>query len=75
MRVALLQHWPQNGVRHSFGSYHLAHFQDAAKPALEMGNSPAMIFKHYRELVKPKDAEAYWNIRPAMARNVVPMTA
>jgi len=30
-----------------------------------MGNSPAIIFRHYRQLVKPKDAERYWKIAPA----------
>jgi integrase len=70
-RAQLRAEWPQNALRHSFGSYHLAHFKDAAKLALEMGNSPAMIFKHYRELVKPKDAELYWAIRPKRKRNIV----
>jgi hypothetical protein len=32
-----------------------------------MGNSPATIFRHYRQLVKPKDAERYWKIMPAVA--------
>jgi integrase len=63
----LLQKWPQNGLRHSFGSYHLARFNDAAALALQMGNSPEMILKHYRQLVKPKAAEAYWNIMPVPA--------
>jgi len=72
-RVALRAGWPQNALRHSFGSYHLARFGDAAKLALEMGNSPATIFRHYRQLVKPKQAEHYWKIRPAIAGNVVPI--
>ena len=54
-RAGLRAGWPQNALRHSFGSYHLAQFNDAAKLALEMGNSPATIyFRHYRQLVKPK---------------------
>ncbi len=57
--------WPSNALRHSFGSYHLAQFKDAAALALQMGNSPAMIFRHYRELVKPKDAARFWQIKPA----------
>jgi integrase len=64
-RAGLLAEWPQNALRHSFGSYHLAQFNDAAKLALEMGNSPATIFRHYRQLVKPKQAERYWEIAPA----------
>jgi len=67
-RAGLLRNWPQNALRHGFGSYHLAHFNDVNALALEMGNSPEMIFNHYRELVTPKDAERYWNIRPAGRR-------
>jgi integrase len=71
-RAELRAEWPQNALRHSFGSYHLAQFNDAAKLALEMGNSPATIFRHYRQLVKPKQAERYWKIAPAVAgRKVV----
>jgi integrase len=74
-RAGLRHNWPQNALRHSFGSYFLAQFPDAAALALQMGNSPAMIFKHYRELVAPHDAAKYWNIRPASAANVLEMTA
>ena len=65
-RAALQRDWPQNALRHSFGSYHLAQFKDAAALALQMGNSPEMIFRHYRELVKPRDAERYWQIKPGV---------
>ena len=57
--------WPANALRHSFASYRLAHCADAARVSLEMGNSPQMIFAHYRELVKPKDAARYWTIKPS----------
>lgn len=67
--------WPQNALRHSFGSYRLANLQDAGKTALEMGNSPAMVFRHYRELVKPKAAARYWAISPATPANVVSLSA
>lgn len=66
-RAGLLKEWPSNALRHSFGSYHLAEFKDAAALALQMGNSPRMIFKHYREVVKPKEAARYWNIMPSRA--------
>ena len=57
--------WSDNGLRHSFASYHLGAFNDAAALALEMGHTGTdMIFGHYRELVKPKAAEAYWSIEP-----------
>lgn len=59
-----LKAWPQNALRHGYGSYRLAACPDAAKVSLEMGNSPAMIFRHYREIVRPATAERYWSIKP-----------
>ncbi len=56
--------WKSNALRHSFGSYRLAEIQDAAKVSLEMGNSPAMLFKHYRELVTPEQAKEWFAILP-----------
>ena len=66
--------WPKNGLRHSYATYRLAQCQDAAKVALEMGNTPNMIFRHYRELVTPKEAAAWWSIVPKLAANAVPMS-
>ncbi len=74
-RAALRTEWPQNALRHSFGSYRLPVLGDAARLALEMGNSPAMVFAHYREVVKPATAQRFWNIRPALAANVVALSA
>lgn len=72
-----LKAWPQDGARHSFGSYWLAQHKDAAALALQMGNSEAVIFKHYRELVKPKDAARYWAITPSAEgeRKIVSMAS
>jgi integrase len=67
--------WKKNGPRHSYGSYRLALTNDEGKVALEMGNSPAMIFAHYRQLVTPSQAEAWFGIcLPTEAENVVPLT-
>ena len=72
--AAKITDWPSNALRHSFASYHLAKFQDAAALALEMGHTNSnLVFQHYREVVKPKDAERYWNIKPASVENVVAM--
>jgi integrase len=68
--------WPDNALRHSFASYHLAHFNNSAALALEMGHTDSgMIFNHYRQLVRPKDAERYWNISPAAKEKVVQLAA
>ena len=62
--------WPNNALRHGFASYHLAKFHDAAALALEMGHTDSdMLFAHYRQLVKPKDAARYWNIVPTSKRS------
>ena len=57
--------WKANVMRHSLGSCRPAQCQDTARVSPEMGNSPQMVFSHYRELVKPRDAETYWRIMPA----------
>lgn len=62
--AGLREDWPNNALRHSFGSYHLAKFGNAAALALQMGNSVDIIFKHYRQLVKPAEAKRYWKIKP-----------
>jgi integrase len=68
--------WPENVMRHSFGSYRLAACHDAARVSLEMGNSPKVVFAHYRELVRPKAAERYWQIMPAkLSDKIVKITA
>jgi integrase len=66
--AAKIREWPHNALRHSFASYHLARFNDAAALALELGHASAhLVFQHYRQLVRPKEAERYWNIMPATA--------
>jgi hypothetical protein len=42
---------------------------------LEAGNSPQMIFKHYRELCTPAEAETWFSLAPDEAANVIPMEA
>ena len=75
-RKAGITAWPSNALRHSYASYHLAHFRNAAQLALEMGHINANItFAHYRELVRPQEAERWWNIMPAYGANVVALTA
>jgi integrase len=67
--------WPENALRHSFASYHMAHFKNAASTALELGHHDSrMTFAHYRELVRPKDAARFWSIKPAgRTRKIVHM--
>jgi integrase len=75
-KTAGIEQWPHNALRHSFASYHLAKFNDAAALALELGHTSAhLVFQHYRQLVRPKQAERYWKIAPVPAgRKLVAFT-
>lgn len=62
--AAEIKEWKANGLRHSFGSYHLAHFKDIADTAHQMGNSADMVNRFYKALVTPADAALFWDLRP-----------
>jgi integrase len=62
--AAGLTDWPTNCMRHSFGSYHVAQFADIPALAVQMGNSPEIIERHYRKAVRPKEAHRYWALTP-----------
>jgi len=69
--------WKPNGLRHSFGSYHLAKYRDTVRTATEMGHhDPAIVHAHYKAIVLKSDAERYWNLRPAGVAEgkVIPMS-
>jgi integrase len=57
--------WRQNALRHSFISYRVAETGDVARTSLEGGNSPKMIFRHYREVVTGEEAKAWFSITPS----------
>ena len=60
-------------MRHSFASYSIALCNDAGRVAGELGNSAAVVHKHYRELVKPADAKQWFTVKPGTATNIVTM--
>ncbi|MCX7009558.1 MAG: tyrosine-type recombinase/integrase [Kiritimatiellaeota bacterium] len=73
MKEAKLSSWPRNGLRHSFASYHLAKLGDMNKTALELGHTrPDILFNHYRNLVRPEEALAYWELRPPAGQEPLP---
>jgi integrase len=66
--------WPNNALRHSYATYRLAQCQDAPRVALEMGTSPAMLFRNYRELADEREATTWFKIVPnPSVRNIVRM--
>jgi integrase len=66
LELAKITKWPDNGLRHSFGTYHCAFHQNAPKTAGELGHeSTKMLYKHYRSMpVTKAEATDYWNIMP-----------
>lgn len=65
--------WKPNALRHSYASYRLADIKDAARVALEMGNSPSMLFRNYRELVTEQEAKGWFSVLPSAKKSPVPM--
>jgi integrase len=72
-----LKPWPNNALRHSFGSYHLAAHGDPVRTAHEMGNSADIVHRHYKALVPQSEATRFWSLRPASeaAEKIVPIAA
>jgi integrase len=67
--------WKANGLRHSYASYRFAQISDAGRVAGELGNSAAIVHRHYRELVKPSDAAKWFGVSPVQPANVTPIAA
>jgi hypothetical protein len=69
--------WMANVLRHSYATYRLSILPDAARVALEMGNSPAKLFTNYRELDRENHAPEWFAISPPpkRARTIVPFAA
>jgi integrase len=64
-----------NGLRHSFCSFHFVLHANENLTAAQAGNSPAMIHAHYKGLATKAEAEKWFNIQPAKAANVIPLIA
>jgi len=56
--------YKRNALRHSFGSYRMETVKNAGQVALEMGNSAAIVMKHYFDILEARAAREYWKIRP-----------
>jgi integrase len=55
--------WPQNCLRHTAASMHLANCRDAGKTAFFLGHSsPQMVHKTYARAVREHEARAFWAI-------------
>lgn len=67
-----LKPWVPDFMRHTAISYHLALHEHEGKTAAWAGNSPDVIQKHYKGLVKGRgDAKAFWSISPSDAKRKI----
>ena len=65
---------PQNVLRHSFCSYRIALDQDYSKTAAIVGNSPAMLRKHYVRVLPRKMGQDYFKIcapKPVTGKTII----
>ena len=63
-----LKTWPRDCLRHTAASYMLMRDKSADKVALELGNSPQILHRHYKNLVSEEDCEAFWKILPDLRK-------
>jgi len=54
----------QNVLRHTYCSMHVAHFKNIGLTAHYAGNSERTIRLNYLDVLKPKDAETFWELLP-----------
>jgi integrase len=66
-----LKPWTQDILRHTAISNHLAYLQHEGKTAAWAGNSPDIVQRHYKGLVKPAEAAEFWGIIVGQAENKV----
>lgn len=67
--------WKHNALRHSYGSYRASILKNVHQLAEEMGTSPEMIHKHYRNPRPASQARRWFALRPPTADKIVAFSA
>ena len=69
--------WIQDGLRHGFGTHYKALTQSVNKVADQMGNSVAIVLRHYARTITKDDCKAFWDLTPekVMANEPEPKSA
>ena len=60
--------WPHDVMRHTAGSHLVMKLQDCGRVSLEPGNSPEILLRHYRALVRPEQDAEFWALTPEKVR-------
>ena len=66
-----LRPWVQDYMRHTAISMYLATHKHEGEAATWAGNSPNVIHRHYKGLVKEADATAFWGITPETVKGEI----
>ena len=69
--VEKLRPWVQDYMRHTAVSMFLATNKHEGEAATWAGNSPNILHKHYRGLVKEADAKEFWAITPKTVKGPI----
>ena len=59
-----LEEWPRDVLRHTAASYMLARDKSADSVALQLGNSPDVLHRHYKNLVSDDESKEFWDLTP-----------
>jgi integrase len=59
-----------NLFRRTFASFHIAKFRTVSLTAVEIGNSPKMVYEHHLAVASAEMAKLFWNIDPETAKGV-----
>ena len=66
-----LRPWVQDYMRHTAVSMYLAKHKHEGEAATWAGNSPNVIHRHYKGLVKYADAAEFWKLTPATVKSEI----
>jgi len=66
-----LRPWVQDYMRHTAISMYLAKHMHEGEAATWAGNSPNVIHRHYKGLVKDADATEFWSLTPAAVKSEI----
>ena len=64
-KILFAGHWPQDALRHSYGSYRNAILRNLGQVAEEMGTSIQMLERHYHNPQPAELGEAWFALRPS----------
>jgi integrase len=71
-----LREWPDDVLRHTAVSCHLAFHKNEGAAAAWAGHSPETAQRHYKGLVTPSDAAEFWTLTPEnISGSLVPLRA